>query len=279
MKIGEWTLNRLYLGRFFLDGGAMFGVVPKTLWQKVNPADNLNRIELSLSPLLIQGYGRKIIVDCGIGNAFDSKLKEIYGVNERNINEVLGSFNLSTSDITDVIISHLHFDHSLGAVRRKGEEIVLTFPNAKFWIHTKNIEHALSPTPKDRASFFMELFRPVLESSSLVKVTKEEEIAPGVSLLIHNGHMAGQILVKVTDKTKTLVFTSDTIPTSSHIPLNYIMSYDNFPLTTLEEKKALLKASVAESWILYFPHDPKIAACTVKIDEKGRYVRNIDAVI
>ncbi len=272
MKIGKYEIHAIETGRFKLDGGAMFGIVPKTIWDKLNPPDDRNRIELALRTLLIIGDGRKILVDTGIGKKWEEKYIDIYGIDHTKytLEDSLEKFGLKTSDITDVILTHLHFDHAGGATKLKDGILKPTFENATYYIQKRNLDLAMNPNEKDRASYLPENFMPLIEFNQLEVVDGEFEIFDGIELIISDGHTFGQQLVKVSDGEKTIVYCSDLIPTSSHIPIPYVMAYDLQPLVTMEEKKKLLKKAVEENWILFFEHDPYADCATVKMGK--RYV-------
>jgi len=272
MRIGQYTLTALETGRFYLDGGAMFGVVPKVLWNKSNPADERNRIELALRTLLIVGNGRRIMVDTGIGNGWDDKFSDIYGIDHSRytLQASLKNAGLSVSDITDVVITHLHFDHSGGAsfTDRDGS-VRPTFPNATYFIQKKHFEWAIKPSEKDQASFVKEKYVPLYEQGKLKTLDGEKELYPGIFIKLTDGHTVAQQNILVTDGEKTLYHPGDTIPTSSHVPLPFIMGYDNFPLITLEEKKSILTRAVNGNWVIFFEHDPRCAAAPVERTAKG----------
>ena len=272
MRIGNYTLISLETGRFCLDGGAMFGVVPKVIWNKSNPADDRNRIELALRVLLIMSADRRILVDTGIGDRWDQKFADIYGVDHSkdDIKKSLGKINLKAEDITDVIITHLHFDHVGGATFVDDDgSIKPSFPNASYYIQKKHYEWAISPSEKDRASFVEDRYVPLVRQGKLKLLEKESELFPGIFVKLSDGHTIAQQTVLVTDGEKTLFHPADMIPTSSHVQLPFIMGYDNFPLITLEEKKSILTRAVSGNWVVFFEHDPKHAATFIKQTEKG----------
>ena len=271
MKIGNYQLYPIETGRFALDGGAMFGVVPKPLWAKTNPPDDRNRIELAARALLIIGNGRKILVDNGNGPKFTEKQIDIYrlDMSQYELHRSLQRYGLKTDDITDVILTHLHFDHAGGSTYRENGEIKPTFRNAKYYVQEAHWQQAMNPTEKDRGSFMQDDFMPLKEHGVLEFVEGEFEIFPNISLLIMNGHTAAQQLPKISDGTTTLLYCCDLFPTTAHIPLPYIMAYDLRPLTTLEEKKKVLSKACEEEWTLFFEHDPKTVAGCVKRSEKG----------
>ncbi len=272
MRIGEYNLKALETCRFYLDGGAMFGVVPKVLWERTNPSDGKNRIEMAARTLLVDNDKRRIIVDTGVGQGWNPKFSQIYGIDHSNYNlsDSLKGAGLSTEDITDVILTHLHFDHVGGATFVDGDGAVRpTFPNATYYVQKKQYEWAIHPSEKDQASYRNEKYVPLFEEGRLVLLDGEKEFLPGIFLGITNGHTVAHHTVLVTDGKETLYHPGDTIPTSSHIPLPYIMGYDNSPLTTLEEKKDILAKAAGRNFILFFEHDPKYAATFVENTEKG----------
>ena len=275
MKIGRYELHQIDTGRFGLDGGAMFGIVPKTIWNKLNPADDENRIDLALRTLLITGNKRNILVDNGIGTKFSEKYTKIYKIDHSkyNLDSSLKRFNLETKDITDVILTHLHFDHAGGSTYREGGELKLTFPNATYYVQKMNYEWALTPNDKERGSYLKENFVPVLEKGKLQMVEGKFELIPQIDVIISNGHTVGLQLVKVSDERNTLVYCADLIPTASHIKIPYIMGYDIEPLKLMQEKKELLSVVCKDNWTLFLEHDVTTEAVKVKKTEKGFEVR------
>ena len=271
MRIGNYELHAIETGRFGLDGGAMFGVVPKALWEKTNPPDEKNRIELAARALLLVGGGKKILVDVGNGSKYDEKLRSIFKIdsNQYNLISSLKKFSISPSDITDVILTHLHFDHAGGSTYREGGEVKPTFPKAKYYVQREHWRAATNPTERDRASFMSEDFMP-LQFHSLLEYTEGEgEILPGVSVRLVHGHTPALQCPLITDGTTTVFYCADLIPTTSHLALPWIMAYDLRPLVTLEEKKTILNQAVDESWIIFFEHDPHVEAARVIRTEKG----------
>lgn len=270
MKIGSYEVFAVEVGRFLLDGGAMFGVVPKVLWSKTNPADDRNRITLMMRLLLIIGDGRTILVDAGAGTKLSRKLREIYGIEygQDTLVSSLRQYNVGTGDITDVIITHLHFDHTGGATTLENGIVKPTFPNATYYVQRQQFEWALNPSERDKASYFRDNFLPLQEAKQLRILEGDCELFPGISLIVVNGHTPGQQLVEVTGDT-TLLYCADLIPTSSHIPTPYTMGYDLYPLTTIDEKRSLLMQAVKGRWILFFEHDPIVQAATVRMTNKG----------
>jgi glyoxylase-like metal-dependent hydrolase (beta-lactamase superfamily II) len=274
MKIGDWTLTPLVTGKFALDGGAMFGVVPKPLWSKTNPADDMNRITMVVRSLLIQNDQRRILVDVGLPFDTDEKFDKIYAVDHRDytMEKALKSVDLSPEDITDVITTHLHFDHAGGLSKLEGKERVPYFPQAQIHVQKEHWKHALNPTERDRASFVIDTYRFLEGSGRLNLIDGAGELFPGIHLQLVNGHTPFQQMVQITGEGGTVLYAADLIPTASHIPLPYIMGYDLNPLKTLEEKKAVLPRAVEEGWTLVFEHDPFRGTGKVARDEKGFHV-------
>lgn len=281
MRIGDYDVQSLDTGRFRLDGGAMFGVVPKVLWEKSNPADAKNRIEMALRGLVIRGHGRVVLVDPGIGQKWDAKQAEMFAIDHSklSLDSALKQRGVKREEVTDVLVSHLHFDHVGGCTRLgAGGKAELTFPNATYYVHERNVSHAHAPTPKDRASFLEQNIEPLVASGRLKPVGDDHEFAPGLTAWITEGHTPGQLLVKVSGKEGTIFFCGDTIPTASHIPEAWVMAYDLFPMTTIAEKKKILQKAADEKWILAWVHDPFRAASYVRRDG-NKIVRGDDVAL
>jgi glyoxylase-like metal-dependent hydrolase (beta-lactamase superfamily II) len=278
MKIGKYKLSIIESGFFGLDGGAMFGIVPKPLWEKTNPADTSNRIKLSTRHLILESESKKIIIDTGMGKKWDEKMKSIYAVDEEiSMNSVLASIGLKAEDITDVILTHLHFDHTGGSTIINDGKLVPAFPKAKYYVQKQNYDWAIKPSDRDKGSYPTENFLPLFEEGVLNFIVGNAEFDDEIEFIIINGHTFGQQMVKISDGENIFLFCSDLMPFVSHIPLPYIMGYDLQPLITLEEKKKYLKLAVEEDWKLFFGHDPEVAFATIKkfgegyiVDEKFR---------
>ncbi|HXG37470.1 MAG TPA: MBL fold metallo-hydrolase [Bacteroidota bacterium] len=271
MKIGPYEVHSLETGRFALDGGAMFGIVPWVFWSKTNPPDERQRIDLAARCLLIRGNGKNILVDDGNGTKWNDKLRDIYKLDnsQHDIIRSLKQHGLTPDDITDVILTHLHFDHAGGSTTRVNGTVVPTFPNARYYVQKKHWELALQPTEKDRGSFMPDDFLPLKEHGVLELVDGEFELFPGIELIVCNGHTAAQQLPKISDGKTSILFCCDLFPTVSHLPYPYVMAYDVRPLVTIEEKKRILPRAYEEQWILFFEHDPTTEAVTVKTGTKG----------
>ncbi|MBU1052369.1 MAG: MBL fold metallo-hydrolase [Proteobacteria bacterium] len=271
MKFGNYDCFSIELGDFVLDGGAMFGVVPKILWEKKIPADKNNFIPMKARSLLIQGNGKNILVDNGPGSKLSEKMKSIYKINDQttDIKAILSKHQLTCDDITDVIITHLHFDHAGGSTIIIDNDIVPTFPAAKYYIQKSQFEAAINPGIKEAGSYFEENFLPLEKSGVLVILDGPAELFDGIEILISNGHTPGQQHPLVKGKEDSLFYCADLIPTSAHIPIPWHMAYDNEPLSILDEKQEILSKAILENWILFFEHDPVVAAASVKKGDKG----------
>jgi glyoxylase-like metal-dependent hydrolase (beta-lactamase superfamily II) len=278
MKIGPYTLHPLETGRFALDGGAMFGVVPRPLWEKAAPPDGRNRIAMASRALLLQGGGRKILVDTGNGAKWDAKLADIYRMDtaEHDLVRSLRALGLTPADITDVILTHLHFDHAGGSTVRTGGALRPVFSRARYYVQREQWEAAQRPTERDRASFFPDDFLPLQEAGVLRFTEGDGEIFPGIGLAVFHGHTSALQCPVIRDDNTTVLYCADLIPMTPHVALPWIMGYDLRPLVTLEEKRRTLLRAAEERWILFFEHDPQTAAATVRRGEKG-YV--LDRVI
>ena len=273
MRIGRYKLSSVETGQFALDGGAMFGVVPRALWERKIPPDDRNRIGLALRALLIEEVDgkRKILVDTGIGQKWDPKEADMYGIDHSKLKleKGLAERGLGTADITDVFLTHLHFDHAGGATKRVGDEIVPTFENATYYVQEKNLEWAQNPTPKDRASYLLENFEALLREGVLELTNGPGEWLPGIEIIISNGHTYFMQLPHIHGPEGHLTYCADIIPTSAHVPVPWVMAYDNFPLQTMEEKEAILDRAEAEDWTIFFEHDPFGPAAKVEYTKKG----------
>ncbi len=263
-------IDIIQAGRFALDGGAMFGVVPKALWNRSLPADDSNRIPMNMNLMLIQGEGRKILVDSGMGNKFDEKRSRMYAYEGELMISSLEEQGIKPEDITDVIITHMHFDHVGGITKRDSAgNIELTFPNAMHHINKKQWEWAQKPSPKDRASYMRENYEPLFDGAQLNLTDGMGELMPDVEIILVHGHTPGQQLVKVkADDGKHYIFMADLIPTHHHVPIPYVMAYDNEPLRTIGEKTDILKMAVEENWVAVFEHDRHMAMGKIVKGEK-----------
>lgn len=271
MEIGKYNITTLDTGGLKLDGGAMFGIIPKPLWQKSNPADELNRVELSTRILYITFDSRKVLVDTGMGAKWDEKSRSIYGLdnNKAGLLNLLQESNIKPEEITDVILTHLHFDHAGGATVLRDNKLEPAFINARYYVQKENFDWAMNPSERDRGSYIKHNFLPLIESGVLSFTRPNDFFDDGLQFCNINGHTFGQQLLKISDSDKTLLFCGDLVPFSSHIHLPYIMGYDLQPLVTLKEKTEMLGKAADEEWILVFEHDPLVAAGKVMRIEKG----------
>lgn len=271
LTLGPLKIHGLRDGFFYLDGGAMFGVVPKVLWQKLFIPDTENRIKLGLNSLLIDSGEKRVLVDTGMGESLKPKLVSYYSP-ERNP-DLIGSLRqlgFDPEDIDFVINTHLHFDHCGGNTRENAEgEFVATFPNAVYVIQKCEWENGLNPSARDKPSYIPSTFLPLQSQEKLWLVEGEAEIIPGIEVVMATGHTSCHQCVRITSNGETVFFLGDMIPTSAHIGLPYIMSYDLYPVLTLKNKERYLEQAVQENWIVAFNHDPDhYFGRIVKVDEK-----------
>jgi glyoxylase-like metal-dependent hydrolase (beta-lactamase superfamily II) len=259
-------------GNLKLDGGAMFGVVPKVIWSKLYPCDENNLCNWSMRCLLVETEDRRILIDCGIGDKQSEKFFSNYYLNGADsLDKSLGAHGFTVDDITDVILTHLHFDHAGGAVRWNSERTgyVPAFKNATYWTSCRQWEWAVNPNNREKASFLKENILPIQESGKLTLIEDHSEICDGIHVRLFDGHTDGQVIPMIRYGSKTIVYMADLMPSSAHIPLPYVMSYDTRPLLTLEEKEKFLKEAVEKNYILFFEHDLYRECCTVMETEKG----------
>ena len=278
MRIGRYGVRLVDAGRFRLDGGAMFGVVPKVLWEKKSPADEKNRIQMATNCLLLSGDNKNILIDAGIGYKSDEKFAKIFAIDysEYDLNRSLQNLGITHDAITDVILTHLHFDHTGGATQiNDNGQVLPTFPKAKYYVQKSQLEWAKNPLEKDRASFLKENFQPLEEADQLVVLEKAGELFPGIELILVDGHTRAQQLVLIHGDERTMLFAGDLVPTASHLPVPWVMGYDNEPIKTIQEKKEILGRAVHENWLLFFEHDPEIRCVRVKEGEKGYEVDEV----
>jgi glyoxylase-like metal-dependent hydrolase (beta-lactamase superfamily II) len=275
MRIGDFELHSLSDGFFGLDGGAMFGVVPKPLWEKTNPPDDRNRICLALRPLLIIAGPNRVLVDTGIGNKWDSKGQNIYRIEKTDTTDAsLARLGLKPEDITHVVLTHLHFDHAGGATRfGPDRNLVPSFPNARYLVQRAEWEDATRPNPRSRAAYLSDNFAPIEKAGLLELVDGTTEFLPGIELLHVGGHTRGLQLVRVVSAGSTAVFWSDIIPTTAHVATPYIMGYDLHPLVTMEIKERLVNEACTGHWLCFLEHDPQTSAgYLVRSDNRCRLV-------
>ncbi|HRN79752.1 MAG TPA: MBL fold metallo-hydrolase [Ferruginibacter sp.] len=258
-------------GNFKLDGGAMFGVVPKSIWNKINPADANNMCTWAMRCMLIQEGNRLVLIDNGIGNKQDAKFMGHYYLHgDDTLDLSLAKHGFHRNDITDVILTHLHFDHCGGSIEKEGDLLVPAFKNATFWSNERHWKWAVEPNAREKASFLKENILPIQESGQLKFIeTHAGDFPSFIRIRQAFGHTDAMMLPQVTYKGKEVLFMADLLPSTGHIPLPYVMAYDMFPLTTLNEKKSFLTEAVENDYILFFEHDPETECCTLQITEKG----------
>ena len=273
MKFGELDIFLVSDGRFRLDGGAMFGVVPKALWERQVPADERNRITLGLNCLLIRATGKTLLVETGIGEKLDSKWQDIYGVEHTaTLVESLGACGVAPEEVDIVINTHLHFDHCGGNTRRDRDgKLVPVFPRARYLVQRGELEHARQPTERDRASYLPENFEPVAVRGQWEEVEGNREVVPGVELVRVPGHTRDLQCIKLTSVGRTAFFFADLVPTRAHLPFSWVMGYDLYPLTTLEQKKIWVPEAIRNEWLCLFAHDLEVPAAYLR-ERNGKVV-------
>jgi glyoxylase-like metal-dependent hydrolase (beta-lactamase superfamily II) len=258
-------LHVIDTGFFKLDGGAMFGVVPKSIWQKTNPPDNNNLCTWAMRCLLIEDGNRLILIDNGIGDKQDAKFLSYYYLHgDDSLTKSIHRAGFSESDITDMFLTHLHFDHCGGGVKKSGEEFALTFPNATYWSNQDHWQWATQPNAREKASFLKENILPMQESGHLKMIEQQGASPfPQMDIFYASGHTDKMMIPMVHFKERTICFVADLIPSASHIPVPYVMGYDTRPLITMEEKDRFLKEAAENKYVLFFEHDPSLECCTV----------------
>ncbi|PIE99750.1 MAG: MBL fold metallo-hydrolase [Maribacter sp.] len=271
------TLYPIETGNFKLDGGAMFGVVPKSIWNKTNPADSNNMIDMAARSLLVEDGDRLILIDTGMGNKQSGKFfGYYYRWGDHSIDKSLAKYGFHRDDITDVFMTHLHFDHCGGSIQwnkdRTGYEPA--FKNARFWTNEEHWQWAIEPNIREKSSFFKENLLPMKESGQLKFIKRNdrtfiEESELGFSILFVDGHTDKQMLPHIQYKGKTLVFTADLIPTTGHIPVPYVMGYDTRPLLSMGEKQVFMDKALSNDYLLFLEHDAHHQICTLKDTPKG----------
>jgi len=270
MRIGDYDLYSIETSEFSLDGGAMFGIIPKPIWEREAPSDALNRIDMVTRSLLLCSDEKKILIDTGNGTKWEEKYRDIYNIDTSryNIENSLTKYGFSADDITDIINTHLHFDHAGGNTKIDDGSIVPTFPNAKYWVTKEHWELANHPSQKDSGSFIEHDWKVLAENGMIETVNGNEPFIKGIDSYITQGHTAGLLHPMISDGTKTLFYGADIFPLAAHISIPWVMAYDVQPVVTMKEKEILLPKMQDEEWILFLEHDPKIQACTVHQDGK-----------
>ena len=265
-------LYSINTGFFKLDGGAMFGVVPKSMWKKLNPSDENNMCNWAMRCLLIEDGNRLILVDNGMGTKQDAKFFGYYFLNgDDTLEKSLSKNGFGKDDITDVFLTHLHFDHCGGSIERAGDKLVPAFKNATYWSNEKHWEWATNPNDREKASFLKENILPIKESGQLKFIDTIDGIdfSPAMKIRLVRGHTESMMLPQIQYNNKTIVYMADLLPSVAHIPVPFIMAYDTRPLETLREKKAFLSEAVKKDFILFFEHDPLIECCNLQLTDRG----------
>ena len=270
MKLGQLEFHILVAGHLGLDGGAMFGVIPRPLWEKKMTPDARNRVTLAMNSLLVYAGGKTILVETGAGDKLDAKQRDIYALDGPHLIERLKDYGVHAHDVDIVINTHLHFDHCGGNTRVEKDKVVAAFPNARYVVQRGEYEHAKNPSERDRASYIPENYVPLEPAAKWSLLTDDRAIAPGVELIRVPGHTANMQCVKLSGGDKTAFFFADLVPTTAHLALPWIMGYDLYPMTTLENKKKWIPEVVKEGWIALFGHDAHTPAGYLK-EKDGRF--------
>lgn len=255
-----------------LDGGAMFGVVPRVVWERVAQPDDKNRILIGLNCLLVRDGTNNILIDTGIGDKWSARERDIYAISHPpTILTSLQALGLGPQAITIVINTHLHFDHAGGNTRRVGDKIEPTFPNARYFVQRTEYEHACRPHERDRASYLAENWQPLIERGQLTLLDGDNEIVPGVTVFRVPGHNLDTQLVRIDSHGETAVFFADIIPMTAHLPFAWVMGYDLYPVELIEQKKRLIPQAARERWVCIFEHDPVLPLGRIVMGEDGKY--------
>ncbi|MGJ1430459.1 MBL fold metallo-hydrolase [Sphingobacterium spiritivorum] len=264
-------LHTIDTGFFKLDGGAMFGVVPKSLWQRTNPADEKNLCTWATRLLLIEEGSRLILIDTGLGDKQDAKFFGHYDLHgDDTLDKSLARLGYNRQDITDVFLTHLHFDHCGGAIVRDGDKLIPSFANATYWSNEKHWNWAtVDPNPREKASFLAENILPIQASGQLKFIGEGQALTENIDIRLANGHTEAMMLPQIRYKEKTILYMADLLPSVGHIPIPYVMSYDVRPLTTMEERKSYWEEISDQEYILFLEHDPVNECCTLQHTEKG----------
>jgi glyoxylase-like metal-dependent hydrolase (beta-lactamase superfamily II) len=271
MRLGDFELHSLSDGLFRLDGGAMFGVVPKPLWSRRAPADDRNRISMTMRPLLVRSAGRTVLIDAGVGDKLSEKEREIYAVDQRtaSLQQSLSAIGVAPRDIDVVIASHLHFDHAGGFTARTNGRVVPAFPRARYIIRRQEWEDATHPHERNRASYVFDAFVPLAAAGVVDFIEADGEVLPGISVWRTGGHTMHHQLIKVESGGRTAVFVADLMPTVAHLDEPWIMGYDLYPMDTLAYKKRFVREAIDGEYVIFFEHDPGISAGVIR-ERDGR---------
>jgi glyoxylase-like metal-dependent hydrolase (beta-lactamase superfamily II) len=264
LKLGQLEFHVLVDGHLGLDGGAMFGVIPKPMWEKKMVPDAGNRITLAMNCLLVRAGGKTILVETGAGDKWDAKRRDIFALDGPHLTKRLFDYGVHPQEIDIVINTHLHFDHCGGNTRVEKDKVVAAFPNARYVVQRGEFEHAKNPSERDRASYMLENYVPLEPAGKWSLLADDRTIAPGVELIRVPGHTANMQCVKLTGGGQTAFFFADLVPTTAHLALPWIMGFDLYPMTTLENKKRWIPEAIREGWIALFAHDPKVPAAYLR---------------
>lgn len=273
MRLGEMRLHVVSDGGFRLDGGAMFGVVPRVVWEQKAAPDENHRIRMATNCLLVESPGGLILIDTGIGDKNDAKFRDMFGMKEEEtrLPEAIQALGFALEDVRHVLLTHLHFDHSGWNTRFEGDEIVPTFPNASYWIERDELEHARNPNLRDRASYDARNWDALLAAGVVREFEREAEPVLGVRALKVRGHNADMCIVLIESMGSKAVYWADLVPTTHHLSYPWVMGYDLYPLETLENKRHWLPRAHAEGWVCFFEHDPDIACGKLVEERPGRF--------
>ncbi|MDQ4120301.1 MAG: MBL fold metallo-hydrolase [Acidobacteriota bacterium] len=276
MIFGDFRIEIIPDTEFRLDGGAMFGIVPRVLWERACPPDELNRIRLQTNCLFVETATERILIETGIGEKWTEKQAKIYGINRQKTfaDSLFEKTGYKSEDITIVINTHLHLDHAGGNTKMdENGKIISAFPNARYFVSEAEHKHAENPTERDRGSYIADDWRPPGEAGQLELKPENYEVVPGLTMQQMRGHNGSMQTVRLTTGGETFYSFADLIPTTAHLPLSWVMGYDLFPLETLENKKKLLPQAVKENWLCFFYHDPETSLCRLT-EENGKLKAN-----
>lgn len=274
--LGDFELTILSDGLYWLDGGAMFGVVPKTLWQKKFDADPLNRLRCGLNSLLVRTGDLTLLIETGIGNKQPDKARKIYG-NEEKLLDSFAEAGISPEDVDIVINTHLHFDHCGWNTMRQGGRVVPTFPRARYFVQRREWEHGQRQLERDRVSYISDNYNPLIENGQMTLLDGDGEIAPGIEVRVYPGHTLAHQAVIIRSGGKTACYIGDLIPTTAHLDLTWVMAYDLLPLETIENRKRYYAEAVSQNWLTVFTHDPLTPWAYVENSGPGKYIaRDVD---
>lgn len=277
MRLGRLRIDLVRGPEFRLDGGAMFGVVPKVLWERKLPADERNRVRLATNCLLVRGGDFAALVESGIGSKWDEKSRDQYAIDDgTTVEGGLARLGVSPDDVDALVLSHLHFDHAGGATRREEDALVPTFPNATLYVQGEELAHARLPHERDRASYRRDDWEPYAERGRVEALAGEVEVRPGVKVVPVRGHNAGMQAIRIESEGEVAFYFADALPTSAHVPVPWIMAYDLYPVDLIENKKRLLAQAVSERWLCVFEHDPDVPWGRIVEGRDGK--RRVDPV-